>query len=158
MIGTSDELIIYLKPQDKTKIYELKEYHQKRSLNANSYMWVVADKIAKELSKDGTIITKETIYRDAIKNIGQFEIIPIKNEAVNTFITAWQHNGLGWICERVGDSKIKGYTNVIAYYGSSIYDSKSMSLLIDLITQEARQLGIETMNQKELESLKESWK
>ena len=69
MIGTSNKLITYLIEQAKDKQFELKEYHQKRSLNANAYCWVLCDNIAKEMSKDGQVITKETKTQQEIDSL-----------------------------------------------------------------------------------------
>lgn len=129
MIGTIEQIIQYLFKQDKTKKYEVKEYKEKRSLDANAYAWVLLGKLQDKLH-----IPKEEIYRDAIQTIGSYEVIPIKNEAVNKFRQAWSKNGLGWITETT-KSKLDGYTNVLAYYGSSIYDTKEMSRFIELIIQ-----------------------
>ena len=52
-----------LKNEDKLNV-EIKKWYKKRSLDANSYCWVLCEKIAKEISKDGTIVTKEDIYKD----------------------------------------------------------------------------------------------
>lgn len=98
-----------LKNENKLNV-ELKKYKKKRSLDANAYMWVLVSKIQEKLN-----ISKEDIYRDAIKNIGVYEVIPVKDEAVERFVEAWKHNGLGWICETT-KSKLEGFTNVIAYY------------------------------------------
>lgn len=152
MIGTPKEIANYLWQLDKEKQYEIKEHKKKRSLDANSYCWVLCKKIADELR-----ITKEEVYRKAINEVGKFEIIPIKNEAVDTFINAWKSKGIGWICEVFNKSKIDGYTNLIIYYGSSIYDTKEMSILIDNIVQEAKQLGIETLTPDEIERMKTMW-
>lgn len=152
MIGTPEELSRYLWQLDKDKQYEIKEYKKRRSLDANSYCWVLCKKIADKLR-----ITKEEVYVKAIHEVGKFEILPIKDEAVDTFIKAWSSKGIGWLCEVLNKSKLDGYTNVIAYYGSSIYDTKEMSILIDNIVQEARQLEIETMTPKELEQLMSMW-
>lgn len=152
MIGTPEELSKYLWQLDKDKQYELKEHKRKRSLDANSYCWVLCKKIA-----DALRITKEEVYRKAINEVGKFEILPIKDEAVRTFINAWSSKGIGWICEVFNKSKLDGYTNVIAYYGSSIYDTKEMSILIDNIVQEAKHLGIDTMTPDEIENLKSLW-
>ena len=111
MIGTQKQLITWLLEQDNTKQYEVKEYKPRRSLDSNAYMWTIAEKIAKKLG-----ITKIEVYRDAIKEVGQCEVLPIRDEAVETFINAWQHNGQGWLCEIIGKSKIEGYTNVTVYY------------------------------------------
>lgn len=136
--------------EDKLSV-EIKKYRNKRSLDANAYMWVLISKLEEKVN-----IPKDIIYKDAIKNIGVYEVIPVKNEAVNRFIEAWTKNGLGWVCETT-KSKLEGYTNILAYYGSSTYNTAEMSRLIDLIVQECKQLNIETMSQSELDSLIESW-
>lgn len=152
MVGSSEEIIRWLFNQDREKKFEIKEHKKKRSLDANAYCWVLLQKIADKLNS-----SKEEIYKRIIKEKGTFEIIPIKNEAVDTFINAWQEHGIGWICETT-KSKLDGYTNVIAYYGSSTYDTKQMAYFIDYIVEEAKELEIETMTPNELESLKNSWR
>lgn len=151
MIGTKIEIKSWLDTQPDKK-YEIKEHRQKRSLDANGYLWVLISKI-----QDVIGVPKEDIYRDMIKGVGVYEVVPIKNEAVNKFCEAWQKNGLGWITETT-KSKLDGYTNVLAYYGSSEYDTKEMSRLIDGIVQECRELDIETKSDEEIKSLIESWK
>lgn len=101
-------------------------------------------------------IPKEDIYKDLIKNIGSYEVVPIKNEAVEKFRNAWSKNGLGWITE-ITKSKLEGFTNVLAYYGSSEYDSKEMSRLIELIIEECKQFNIEIKPKAELDSLLKEW-
>lgn len=136
--------------EDKLSV-EIKKYRNKRSLDANAYMWVLISKLEEKLN-----VSKDIIYKDAIRNIGVYEVIPVKNEAVDRFIEAWTKNGLGWVCETT-KSKLEGYTNILAYYGSSTYNTAEMSRLIDLIVQECKQLDIETMSKSELDSLIESW-
>ena len=57
---------------DLEKEYEIKEFKQKRSLDSNSYMWILADKLAEKLHS-----TKEEIYRIAVANVGVFTEIKI---------------------------------------------------------------------------------
>ena len=66
--------------EDKLSI-EIKKYRNKRSLDANAYMWVLISKLEEKVN-----ISKDVIYKDAIKNIGVYEVIPVKNEAVDRFI------------------------------------------------------------------------
>ena len=80
----------------------------------------------------------------------------MQEKAVDDFIKAWQNNGIGWICEVV-DSTLDGCKKVFAYYGSSTYDTKQMSRIIDMAVQDAEALGIETMPPEELESLLAQW-
>lgn len=152
MIGTQKQVITWLLEQDITKQYEVKQVKRKRSLDANAYCWVLMQKLAEKLN-----MTKEEVYREAIKTVGSYEILPIKEEAVVRFIEAWKHNGLGWVCETT-KSKLDGYVNVLAYYGSSTYDTKEMSRLIDLIVEECKLQEIETMTPEQLSVLKEEWK
>lgn len=152
MIGTKQEIINWLDTQPDNKTYEAKEHREKRSLDANGYLWVLISKIGEVIK-----VPKEEIYKDMIKGVGVYEVVPIKNEAVNKFCEAWHKNGLGWITETT-KSKLEGYTNVLAYYGSSEYDTKEMSRLIDGIVQECRELDIETKSDEEIKSLVENWK
>ena len=104
------EEIEQLQEEDKINV-KLKKYRKKRSLDSNAYMWTIAEKIAQKLG-----VTKLEVYRDAIKEVGECEVLPIKDEAVDTFINAWKHNGQGWLCDIIGKSKLEGYTNITAYY------------------------------------------
>ena len=134
---------------------ELKKWSKKRSLDANAYCWVLCDKIAKELSKDGQIVTKEEVYKDAISQIGSFEPFIVQEISFENFKRIWEKQGLGFLVQEVNrkDKCVK----VHCYYGSSTYDSKEMSLLIELIVQNAKNLNIETKSKSELDSLLKEW-
>ena len=128
---------------------ELKEHREKRSLDANAYAWVLLGKLASKLN-----LPKEEVYRQIIRDVGDnYEILPIRDEAVDKWISAWEEKGIGWCCDVLGKSKLGGYTNVIAYYGSSTYDSKQMSNFISLIVQECEEQDIETATPRELSLL-----
>lgn len=148
------DTIEQLKNQDKLNI-ELKKWYKKRSLDANAYCWVLCDMIAKEISKDGTIITKEEIYKDAINNIGVFEPFIVQESTYEKFKRIWEKQGLGYLVKEV--SKKDKAVKVHCYYGSSSYDSKEMSLLIEFLVQEAKTLNLETKSQKEIDNLLEQW-
>lgn len=142
-----------LKKQNKLNV-ELKKYRKKRSLDANAYCWVLCDKIAKELSKEN-ITTKDEIYKDAILQIGSFEPMIWEEKNYEHCKMIWEERGLGFLVQEV--AKKDKCVKVHCYYGSSVYDSKEMSLLIELLVQLAKSLNIETMPQQELESLLRSW-
>lgn len=73
------------------------------------------------------------------------------------WIEAWESKGLGWQSEVLRDSRLDGYTNIINYYGSSVYTTKEMSLLLDEIVTQAKELKICTMTPGEIQQLKEQW-
>lgn len=143
-----------LKNENKLNV-ELKKWYKKRSLDANSYCWVLCDKIAKKITTEDAVVTKEDVYKDAILNIGTFQAMIIEEKAFEKFKRIWQKQGLGFLIQEVSrkDKCIK----VHCYYGSSTYDSKEMSLLIEWIVQEAKTHNIETKSQAEINSLLESW-
>lgn len=152
--SASDATRIFQSLEDGKK-YDvvIKEHRNKRSLDANAYCWVLIDRLAATLN-----ISKEEIYRSTIKNIGgNNTTICVQDKAVDKLIEGWSKNGIGWVTDTM-PSKIDGCTNVTLYYGSSTYDTKQMSRLIDLIVQECKEQGIETMTPAELERLKGEWR
>lgn len=133
---------------------EIKRHRERRSHDANAYCWVLLGKLSEVLN-----IPMKDIYREMIQNIGNnFNILCMKKSAVESFCSAWEQNGIGWVAVRTGSSKLTGCENVIAYYGSSTYDTKQMSCLIDLLVQECQEQGIETMPPDKLSLLKEDWR
>lgn len=133
---------------------EIKKHRKKRSLNANAYAWVLMGQIADKLSP----LTVNEYYRRIIKEAGiKTEIICAPEKAVDTVISGWEHNGAGWMVERM-DSKIKGCTNLRLIYGSSSFDSKEMARFIDLLIQDAEALGIPTITEAEKEKMIGAWK
>ena len=139
----------------KPKAYDLtvKEHRKKRSLDANAYAWVLIGKLA-----DVMRIPPNIVYKNAIQNIGgNYEVIPIRNEAADKFIEVWQQQGLGWPCVDMGPSKIQGYKNLRAYYGSSTFDTRQMSIFIDALIQDCKALDIETLSEEKLSAMMEGW-
>jgi hypothetical protein len=137
---------------DKLLSVEIKQHREKRSLDSNGYLWTLCQKIAEVINS-----TKEEVYKKFIRDVGQFEILPIREEAVDHWIAVWSSRGLGWYAEVIDDSKIPGYKKVISYYGSSVYDTKAMSVLLDEIVTQAKELEIETLPPAEIASLKNLW-
>ena len=132
--------------------YELRKAKFKRSHDANSYAWVLIDKIAEAVR-----LPKVEVYRNTIRNIGGVsEIVCVRNEAVEQFCNNWESHGIGYQTETM-PSKLAGCTNVIVYWGSSSYSRRQMSVLIDKLVEDARSLGIETMPPDRLEGLLNAW-
>lgn len=129
---------------------------KKRSLDANDYLWVLCTRIAEKLQDGKTMVTKEEVYRRHIEAVGKYEPLAIAENAVERFSMVWQRNGTGWLT-KVIDSKLNGCKKVFAYYGSSVYDTKEMSRLIDSVIEDCRALGIETMPPRELDAMLEDW-
>lgn len=141
--------------QHKPKLYdlEIKEHRKKRSLDANAYAWVLIGKLA-----DALRMPPNLVYIQAIRDVGgNYEIIPIKAESAELFREIWQKQGIGWPCDDMGASKIHGYRNLRCYYGSSTYDTRQMSQLIDNLVQDCKALDIETLPPDKLSAMMEGW-
>lgn len=142
---------------DKEYTVEIKRKTKSRSLNANSYCWLIAQKIAVELSKN-SYTTKEDVYKKAIKDCGHFTYVPVRDDAIERYIQIWQAHGIGWIAEDAGECKnLNGYHNIMCYHGSSVYNTKEMARLIDCLTDECEQLGIKLEPSEYIQSLIEGW-
>ena len=128
---------------------EIKAAKKKRSLNANSFLWVVCDQIAQVIHS-----TKEEVYRIAITEVGRFiEMSFTSKKDMDDFIRWWTDKGVGWIVEMVDEELMI----VHAYIGSSRYNVQEMSVLLDNVLESARELGISTRSDEEIDSLIRSW-
>lgn len=124
---------------------------QKRSLNANSYMWAICEKIAQKLR-----ISRTEVYRHGIKEVGVFHDIAVAKCDADDVQRIWESNGIGWFSERF-DSRLAGCVRIRCYHGSSLYDTAQMSRLIDYINDEAEALGIDTETEENIRNMLERW-
>lgn len=128
----------------------LSKFRQKRSLNANNYAWVLLQKLAEERGQ-----TKEEVYREFIKQYGIFRPVTVNKEAAETLEYIWQKNGLGWVVEETG--RTDESVDLLMYYGSSTYNTRQMSRLLDAIVDDCQQCGIETLPPEQIEEMKRTW-
>lgn len=146
MTGNPLTLIQYLYNQDKDKIFELQEYKEKRSLNANNYAWKIITEIANIVHK-----SKEEVYLQMLKDYGQSDMVSIASSI--------SPKGYFKYYEEVGRTTLNGkeFIHYKIFKGTSEYNTKEMSIFIDGIVQEAENLGIETKTPEQLEELKRMW-
>ena len=136
---------------DKEVDVTIKPARKKRSLQANAYCWALIDMIS-----EITGISKEEIYRENIRDIGGVsKQVWCNEDAVPFIVRAWKSRGLGWQAEETDN--YEGNVCLTLYAGSSEYNTKQMSALIDRTIQDARQYGIETLTPKELDKMLGRW-
>lgn len=136
----------------KTLTVEVKVKRNTRSNNANSYCWALCTEIAKVIRS-----SKEEVYRQAIKSIGAFTPNLIREEAVERYTEHWESHGTGWVVENMGKHSFPGYVVLACYHGSSAYDTKEMSQLIDWLIDEAKGIGIDVISDADRALLLEDW-
>lgn len=137
---------------DHDYVMTIKQIRGKRSLNANAYAWALINRLAVKLGIGAT-----EIYRRYIRDVGgNVEHVVINDSAVRTLRRLWEGKGIGWQLESA-PTGYEGYSDVFLYYGSSTFDTKSMSRLIDLIVQDCKAYDIETLDDIELQRLIDDW-
>ena len=147
--STTNDAVQAIEPmRGKELSISLKPYAPRRTLTQNAYMWVLIGDLAKALK-----LGKDEVYRSFVKDYGVYEVLPLKDEAVKRFINIWESRGLGWVCDTIGPCKTSGYSYVMAYYGTSSYNSKEMSAIIDAVVAECEEQGISTMSVEDIKRL-----
>lgn len=134
-----------LKDKDKLSI-EVKPYRERRSLNANAYAWVLIGKIA-----DVVRAGKDEIYLQCLKRYGQSELISVLSHVpIDHYVKYF---------EEAGQSKLNGkdFTHYRVYKGSSEFDTREMSIFIDGVCSEARELGIQVETPNQIAEMKSRW-
>lgn len=127
---------------------EIKQYRKKRSLNANALLWVLLSEMAAVLHT-----SKDELYIQMLDRYGVFTFVVVKPSVVDRVKQEWR------TVRELGEITVNGKTGIQlqCFFGSSTYDSKEMSVLIDGVVSECNELGIETMQKEELESIKKEW-
>lgn len=134
--------------KDKDLSLKVKPYRKKRSLDANAYFWVIVGKIADKLECD-----THKIYVEMLKRYGVFTHIVVKRNVVDKIREEWRY------CEVQGEVIVNGSVGVqiMCFFGSSTYDTKEMSRLIDGVIYEAKELGLEVLSDEEIQRMKDRW-
>lgn len=127
---------------------EVKQYRQRRSLDANAYMWVLLSKMAVALNT-----TKDDLYIEMLDRYGVFTHIIVKPEVAERVKAEWR------TVRELGEVTVNGKTGIQlqCYFGSSTYNTKEFSVLLDGVVSECKEIGIETLPPDEVESLKALW-
>ena len=141
------------KIKDKLLRITVKLWRDKRSLDANSYYWVLLSRLAEAVG-----ISKPRAHNLMLRKYGQnlvidsqiaFLVIPDTEEAEETALEAESFHIRQTSQVKQGkDGKMYRTYTVLA--GSSTYDTKEMSELINGLVSECKEQGIETLTPDEL--------
>ena len=140
-----EQLVDDMKDKDKLSV-EIKQFRQHRSLNANAYAWLLIGQIA-DIVRAG----KDEVYLKLLKRYGQSELISVLSHVpIANYVKYY---------EEAGESKLNGkmFTHYRVYKGSSEFDTREMSIFIDGVVSEAKELGIQTETPNQLAEMKARW-
>lgn len=126
--------------------YEIERKRKKRSTDANALCWKLCTEIANVLRTD-----KDSIYIDMLKKYGQSDIVSVLSSvSVKGYFKYYDEFGKGSV-------NGKEFTHYKVYKGSSEYDTREMSILLDGIISEAKALDIEVISEREKSLLLMEW-
>lgn len=146
--GKIDKFLPLIFRLDKDTVYDVKidKHREKRSINANAYLWKLVTEIGNILNK-----SKEEVYLQMLIDYGQSKMVSILSEI--------DVKGYFKYYKLAGTSILNGkeFNHYKIYKGSSEYDTKEMSILLEGVVQEAKNLGIKTKDDIELERMIDKW-
>lgn len=146
--GKIDKFLPLIFRLDKDTVYDVKidKHREKRSINANAYLWKLVTEIGNILNK-----SKEEVYLQMLIDYGQSKMVSILSEI--------DVKGYFKYYKLAGTSILNGkeFNHYKIYKGSSEYDTKEMSILLEGVVQEAKNLGIKTKDDIELERMINKW-
>ena len=125
---------------------KIDKYREKRSLNANNYAWKLLTEIGNLIRK-----SKEEVYFMMLQDYGQSEMISVLSHInIGDYVRYY---------EEAGESTLNGklFKHYKVYKGSSEFDKKEMSIFLDGIVFEAKELGIQTETPDQIANLKSLW-
>lgn len=137
---------------DESKKYEvnIQEYRSKRSLEQNSYMWLLIGEIDKKLN-GGRPNEPIDVYIQCLQRANaKYDFVYVIHDAVNELKKKFR------AMEYIGKVEVNGVVleNWKIYYGSSTMNTKEMSNLIDCVLDYASEVGIDDIDNYWKEILK----
>lgn len=140
---------------EKLLSIDVRTWRNPRSLDANAYCWKLCAEIANV--DEAGLLTKEEVYRRNILEVGVYDSLQVRQDALEGFAQRWEYRGTGWFVDLIDDGGLDGYKLVHAYYGSSVYNTKEMWRLLKQIEQDARSVGILIMTEQERTLIMNDW-
>lgn len=148
------------KLKDKDVRVTLVQWREKRSLNANALFYLMVDKLANVLKT-----SKPYIHNLMLRKYGQLQkiddrpvwVILPETEEVSQKVDEDDSLHLKPTSEVKEGKDGRMYRTYLLLKGSHELDTKAMRILLDGVLDEAKQVGISTLNPKEVERIKERW-
>lgn len=127
---------------------EANKYRKKRSLEANALLWACLGEIAAALHTD-----KWEVYLLMLKRYGTYTYICVKPNMVEAVKRQWRE------CEDIGPITINGAEaeQLLCYFGSSTYNTKEMSVLIDGVISEMKEIGLQPPLTRDVQNALKQW-
>lgn len=117
-------------------------HRNRRSIDANAFLWACLGEIARAINSDTW-----SIYLYMLERYGKFTHILVKPEAVEQVRQVWRETKI------VGEKD--GMIQMLCFFGSSTYNTKEFSQLLDGVVSEMKEMHLETPPDEEMKRLLE---
>lgn len=135
---------------------DIQKSRNKRSLDANGYLWVLCGRMAEVLGS-----TKWEIYKHELKKWSSaYTYMVVEPKMAEIMKSREDDQQTDFRCVEIlnnGDFNGKPATQILAYLGSHLFDSKQMSTLLNGVIEDCKELGIETDTPDEIERMAKLW-
>lgn len=147
------------KLQDKTLSIKTTEKKNKRSLDANAYYWQLLTQLADKLG-----YSKPYLHNLMLRRYGRpmiidgsmlYIVLPDSDAGEREAEESETYHIKP--TSEVKEGKNGSYRTYIMLRGSSTYDTKEMSVLIDGLVQECKEQGIDTLPPEELDRMMQAY-
>lgn len=138
-----------IKDCEKLSIEAVK-FRNKRSLDANALLWLCLGQIAAAMNPP---VDKWEVYLEMLKRYGKYTYICVKPTVVDAVKAQWRES------EVIGEIDINGKKAVqmLCYFGSSTYNTKEFSELLEGVISEMAEMEIPTPTSQEMERALKQW-
>lgn len=156
MTGNKLQIIKLVESEPLDKLWDIKEHKAKRSLNQNSYYWALLAKVAEKSS-----ISRNRCHNEMLASYGQDEYVDdrlvyvtiLDNEKAEREAMEAETYHLRPTSSVMDGNDGMLYRVWVMLRGSHTYNTAEMRRLLEGMIDEAKQLGIETLPEEELEML-----
>lgn len=134
--------------QDKDLRVKAVQYRRKRSLSANALFWACVGKIATATRAD-----KWDVYLQLLKDYGKYTYIVCRPSMVDAVRSQWRESMVWNSVDVNGEEAVQ----MLCFFGSSSYNTKEMSVLIDGAIETMKELGLDLPMPQDIKTALEQW-
>lgn len=136
--------------RDKRLRIKITQDRKHRSLDANALLWHCLGQMAKAFTPP---LDKWEMYLEELRKYGKYSYVLMDEKAVESFKQMWRET------EVVGEVDVNGRKAIqlLCFYGSSTYNTKEFSVLLDGVIEDMKALGLQPPIQRDIRSALEEW-
>ena len=156
--GKANDLVLFLMGADRETVWDLTEHKEKRSLSQNAYYWVLLGKVATKTRVPAAEIHNLNLRELSLVMRVNNNLIPVclpDDDQTEKSVLHAETYHLKPTGKVIDGKDGKPYRVYVMLRGSSTFTVDEMAALLDLMVQDAKAQGIETMTPQELAHMRE---